>query len=66
MKKTLILFIDAFSFSDLTEERTPFMFKLAKQGAYGPLETIPAGYHIEYSMLAGCLPLKHNIWTWYY
>lgn len=66
MKKTLILFIDAFSFSDLKEENCPFLYKLAKEGAYGSLITIPAGYHIEYSMLSGCLPLKHNVWAWYY
>lgn len=64
--KTLILFIDAFSFSDLTEKNCPFMYRLAKNGAYGPLKTIPAGYHIEYSMVSGCLPLKHNVWAWYY
>ncbi|VVB82635.1 Type I phosphodiesterase / nucleotide pyrophosphatase [uncultured archaeon] len=64
--KTLILFIDAFSFTDLKKENCPFMYQLAKDGAYGPLKTIPAGYHIEYSMVSGCLPLKHNVWAWYY
>ena len=64
--KNLILFIDAFSFSDLKENNCPFIYKLAKGGAYGGLTTIPAGYHIEYSMLSGCLPLKHNVWAWYY
>ncbi|MDO8517231.1 MAG: alkaline phosphatase family protein [Nanoarchaeota archaeon] len=64
--KTLILFIDAFSFTDLNEKNAPFIFNLAKNGSYGPLTTIPAGYHIEYSMLSGSLPLKHNVWTWYY
>jgi Type I phosphodiesterase / nucleotide pyrophosphatase len=66
MRKTLILFIDAFSFTDLNEENTPFINKLAKEGAGGPVTTVPAGYHIEYSMLSGALPLKHNVWTWYY
>jgi len=64
--KTLMLFIDAFSFSDLKKENCPFIYKLAKEGVYGPLKTIPAGYHIEYSMVSGCLPLKHNVWAWYY
>ena len=66
MKKTLILFIDAFSFSDLKKENVPFIFSKAENGYYGRLKTIPAGYHIEYSMLSGCLPLKHNVWSWYY
>jgi len=66
MKKTLILFVDAFSFSDLKKENMPFIFSLAKQGFYTRLKTVPAGYHIEYSMLSGCLPLKHNVWSWYY
>jgi predicted AlkP superfamily pyrophosphatase or phosphodiesterase len=64
--KTLILFIDAFSFSDLKKENCPFLYSLAKEGASGNLTTIPAGYHIEYSMVSGCLPLKHNVWAWYY
>ncbi len=64
--KTLILFIDAFSFSDLKKENCPFIYELAKEGAYGKLTTIPAGYHIEYSMVSGCLPMKHNVWAWYY
>jgi|GEM_PF-1392886 len=64
--KTLILFIDAFSFSDLKKENCPFLCSLAQEGAYGSLTTIPAGYHIEYSMVSGCLPLKHNVWAWYY
>jgi predicted AlkP superfamily pyrophosphatase or phosphodiesterase len=64
--KTLILFIDAFSFSDLKKENCPFLYHLAEQGASGNLTTIPAGYHIEYSMVSGCLPLKHNVWAWYY
>ncbi len=66
MKKTLILFIDAFSYTDLKKENCPFIYSLAKEGVFGPVETIPAGYHIEYSMLSGCLPLKHNVWSWYY
>lgn len=64
--KTLIFFIDAFSFSDLKKENCPFIYNLSKNGVYGPLTTIPAGYHIEYSMVSGCLPLKHNVWAWYY
>ena len=64
--KTLILFIDAFSFSDLKEENCPFIYKLAKEEVYGNVTTIPAGYHIEYSMVSGCLPMKHNVWAWYY
>ncbi len=64
--KTLILFLDAFSFTDLNEKNTPYIYSLAKKGNYGSLKTIPAGYHIEYSMLSGCLPLKHNVWAWYY
>ena len=66
MKKTLILFLDALSFSDLKKENCPFIYDLTKKGGYGNLTTIPAGYHIEYSMLSGCLPLKHNVWAWYY
>lgn len=64
--KTLILFIDAFSFSDLKKENCQFLYELAQKGTYGSLTTIPAGYHIEYSMVSGCLPLKHNVWAWYY
>lgn len=64
--KTLILFIDAFSFSDLKKENCPFLYSLAREGTFGSLTTIPAGYHIEYSMVSGCLPLKHNVWAWYY
>lgn len=64
--KTLILFIDAFSFKDLRKENCPFLYSLAKEGASGNLTTVPAGYHIEYSMVSGCLPLKHNVWAWYY
>jgi len=64
--KTLILFIDAFSFSDLKKENCPFMCRMAQEGVYGSLTTIPVGYHIEYSMVSGSLPLKHNVWTWYY
>ncbi len=64
--KTLILFLDAFSFSDFNEKNCPFLYKLAKEEVYGPLEIIPAGYHTEYTMLSGCLPIKHGIWTWYY
>jgi len=66
MEKTLMLFIDAFSFSDFNKENTPNLWKLVKDNVYGRLKTVPAGYHIEYSMLSGCLPLKHNVWAWYY
>jgi predicted AlkP superfamily pyrophosphatase or phosphodiesterase len=66
MKKTLILFIDAFSFTDLKKENCPTIYNLAQEGACGNLTTIPSGYHIEYSMVSGCLPLKHNVWAWYY
>ena len=31
----------------------------------GGIKTL-AGYHVEYSMLSGYYPLKHNVWTWYY
>lgn len=63
--KTLILFLDAFSKTDFKEENCPFLYKLAKEGSYGPMDIIPSCYHTEYSMLSGCLPLKHKIWTWY-
>lgn len=64
--KTIILFLDALSFSDFNEKNCPFLYSLAKNEAYGPIEIIPSCYHTEYSMLSGCLPLKHNVWTWYY
>ncbi len=64
--KTLILFLDAISFSDFNEKNCPFLYKLAKEEVYGPLEIIPAGHHTEYTMLSGCLPIKHGLWTWYY
>jgi predicted AlkP superfamily pyrophosphatase or phosphodiesterase len=63
--KTLILFLDAFSITDFNEENCPFLYNLARRGAYGQLEIVPSCYHTEYSMLSGCLPLKHKIWTWY-
>lgn len=64
--KTLILFIDALAADEITKENSPFLYNLAEEGVFSPLKTIPAGYHIEYSMLSGCLPIKHNVWTWYY
>jgi predicted AlkP superfamily pyrophosphatase or phosphodiesterase len=64
--KTFILFLDAFSASDFNEENCPFLYKLAKEGAYGSTEIIPSCYHTEYSMLSGCLPTKHKVWTWFY
>jgi len=64
--KTLILFLDAISFSDFNKENFPFLYGLAQKEVYGPLSPVPSGYHTEYSMLSGCLPLKHNVWTWFY
>jgi predicted AlkP superfamily pyrophosphatase or phosphodiesterase len=64
--KTFILFLDAFSSSDFNEENCPFLYKLAKEGAYGSTEIIPSCYHTEYSMFSGCLPTQHNVWTWFY
>src|SRR4030042_1321176 len=64
--KTLILFLDAISSTDFNEKNCPFLYNLAKNGAYGSTEIIPSCYHTEYSMLSGCLPLKHNTWTWFY
>jgi len=64
--KTLILFLDAISATDFNEKNFPFLYKLAKEGAYGSTEIIPSCYHTEYSMFSGCLPIKHNVWTWYF
>jgi len=64
--KTLILFLDAISATDFNERNCPFLYSLAKNGAYGSTEIIPSCYHTEYSMLSGCLPTKHNVWTWFY
>ncbi|OGJ13043.1 hypothetical protein A3K82_03300 [Candidatus Pacearchaeota archaeon RBG_19FT_COMBO_34_9] len=64
--KTLILFLDAISSTDFNEKNCPFLWNLARNGAYGSTEIIPSCYHTEYSMLSGCLPLKHNTWTWFY
>ncbi len=63
--KTIILFLDAFRYDDLTKENCPHIYKLAKTGTSGRLHTL-AGYHVEYSMLSGYYPLTHNIWCWYY
>ena len=63
--KTIILFLDAFRYDDLTKENCPYIYELAKNGASGRLHTL-AGYHVEYSMLSGYYPLTHNIWCWYY
>lgn len=65
MNKTIILFIDAFRYDDLTKKNCPFLYKLSKGGAYGRLHTLP-GYHVEYSMMSGKSPKKHNVWIWYY
>ena len=63
--KTIVLFLDAFRYDDLTKENCPYLYNLAKIGASGRLKTL-AGYHVEYSMLSGYYPLKHNVWCWYY
>ena len=63
--KTIVLFLDAFRYNDMNENNCPYIYKLAKCGAYGPLKTL-AGYHVEYSILSGYFPLKHNVWIWYY
>ncbi len=62
---TLMLFLDAFKFEYLTKENVPFIHSLAKEGAYGNLHTLP-GYHIEYSILSGSYPTRHNVWAWFY
>lgn len=63
--KTIVLFLDAFRYKDMNKNNCPYIYELAKCGAYGPLKTL-AGYHVEYSMLSGYYPLKHNVWIWYY
>jgi len=63
--KTIVLFLDAFRFDDLTRENCPYIYNLAETGISSRIKTL-AGYHVEYSMLSGYYPLKHNVWTWYY
>src|SRR3989344_6541715 len=63
--KTIVLFLDAFRHEDLNEGNCPYLHKLACSGTSGRLSTL-AGYHVEYSMLSGYYPLKHNVWIWYY
>ncbi len=62
--KMLVLFLDAFRHDLISEEHTPFLWNLAHEGTFANLNTL-AGYHVEYSILAGALPTKHNVWTWY-
>lgn len=64
--KTLILFLDAISFSDFNKKNFPFLHSLAQEGIFGEMEPFPEGYHTEYTMLTGYLPIKHGVWTWYY
>ena len=63
--KTIVLFLDAFRHEDLNEGNCPYLHKLACSGTSGRLSTL-AGYHVEYSMLSGYYPLRHNVWIWYY
>ena len=63
--KTLILFLDALRFLDINQENTPFLSEVCQRGTFGPLKTL-FGYHVEYSMISGCYPAKHNIWTWFH
>lgn len=65
MVKTLMLFLDAVKFDYLNEQDTPFLYGLAKEGISANLNTLP-GYHIEYSIMSGCYPDVHNVWTWFY
>lgn len=61
-KNTVILFLDAIRPSDL--EFMPYLNKLKEISAFGPMESL-AGYHIEFSILSGYSPIKHNVWTWF-
>jgi len=61
----LMLFLDAFRHSYLTEKNTPFIYSLAENGISTNLNTLP-GYHVEYSILSGAYPTKHNVWAWFY
>jgi len=63
--KTLILFLDALRFDDVNQENTPFLYQLSQKGVSGRLGTL-FGYHVEYSIVSGCYPSKHNVWTWFH
>lgn len=63
--KTLILFLDSLRFLDVNQQNTPFFDQICQRSAFGPLTPL-FGYHTEYSIISGCYPAKHNIWTWFH
>ena len=62
-KLCLVIWLDAFRIDYLDEAKTPFIYKLSKQGLtclYQPLLSFEG---LGASIFRGVIPLKHGVWT---
>jgi len=66
MNRLLVLFIDAFRYDYLSEERTPFLYSMSKNGFCAPLKPI-LGYSdaIDATIFTGVYPQDHGYWIKY-
>jgi len=62
-KTMLIILIDAFPKTYLSEEFTPFIYNLSKHGINTQIEPLFAFKGIETTIFTGEWPNVHNIWT---
>ena len=63
MNRLLVLFIDAFRYDYLSEERTPFLYSMSKNGFCAPLTPI-LGYSdvIDATIFTSVYPEDHGYW----
>lgn len=66
MKRLLVIFVDAFRYDYLSQEKTPFLYTMAKNGLCAPLRTI-LGYSdaIDATIFTGVYPQDHGYWIRY-
>jgi hypothetical protein len=62
-KTTLVMLLDAFSKTYLSEEDTPFLYDMSRDGIVTHIEPLFAFKGIETSIFTGVWPSVHNVWT---
>lgn len=66
MKRVLVLLVDSLRYDYISEERTPFLHRVSRNGFCAPMKTI-LGYSdaIDATIFTGVYPYDHNYWIKY-